>query len=223
VLAEFSQTKWMDCDPGRPPDDAETLRGEIKTMIEKATLRRARADEIRAQSNGLATYWMRMLMLAPGSHPGTVGLVAAGIAVGHMVGMHWKWHYQRARPSQVYPGLIPMIAVPPHPAWPSGHGLQSYMVARCLIAGLPKPVGDALAKPIGALADRITDNRVIAGVHFPGDQVASARIAKGIMPLLEGCSRFKALVAMAQAEWKGVSAGGLPEVPFVKDAEKPAP
>jgi hypothetical protein len=77
-----------------------------------------------------------------------------------------------------------MITTPGHGAYPSGHGMQAFMLAR-LVDGLldlssPSSLTTATtstAAPSKALqlyrqAARIATNRVVAGVHFPVDGIA---------------------------------------------------
>src|SRR5207244_5283216 len=52
--------------------------------------------------------------------------------VGELVAMDSKLTYKRARPSQIAPGLMPPFGPPAHPAFPSGHATQSYLIAHCL-------------------------------------------------------------------------------------------
>ena len=51
-----------------------------------------------------------------------------------------------------------------------------------------------------ALADRIAQNREIAGVHFPSDSAAGKRLAEMILPLLKRCPTFMRSLAAAKAE-----------------------
>jgi len=51
---------------------------------------------------------------------------------------HAKKRFQRPRPHQLEPRLHPCIAVPGHPAYPSGHALQGYLVAARPLADLSR-------------------------------------------------------------------------------------
>ena len=57
--------------------------------------------------------------------------------------MSYKNMYQRPRPSQLWPELMPPIEVPGHASFPSAHATQAYTVARLLqtIAGPPTSIG----------------------------------------------------------------------------------
>ena len=79
-----------------------------------------------------------------------------------------------------------MIRTPAHGTYPSGHGCESRVMAEVLIAltapAIATDASTALAQQLRALAKRIGDNRIVAGVHFPTDQDAGdflgARIAR---------------------------------------------
>ena len=112
ILAEFAKTNWEEKKPA-PPDDSEgELQKEIRDLLAKFALRQARLPEIMAQSDGFDSYFLQTLGAGGAARPAVATLVASCILVGQMVGMHWKWQFQRARPAQVYPALTPMIPTP---------------------------------------------------------------------------------------------------------------
>jgi hypothetical protein len=76
-----------------------------------------------------------------------------------------------------------MIETPGHSSYPSGHAIESHCIAfvlACLAkyreeqVGAP-PAEDAI-KHLERLAARITINRTVAGVHFPVDNAAGAKL-----------------------------------------------
>ena len=106
------------------------------------------------------------------------------MAVGQMVGMYWKHHFQRARPVQLFPAVMPLILTPPHPSFPNNHSFQSHLIAYTVQAAFEEPVAGAMHAQLMALADRIGNNRVVAGVHFPTDTDAGKFLARAMFPLL---------------------------------------
>ena len=62
----------------------------------------------------------------------------------------------------------------------------------------------ALAAPLMALADRVGQNREIAGVHFPSDRHASERIAAALFPVLAAGREFRTVLAGAETELAGL-------------------
>jgi hypothetical protein len=114
-----------------------------------------------------------------------------------------KMRFNRARPHQLEPRLRPCLAVPGHPAYPSGHALQGYLVARVLSLIFPED-GEALAAA-GAL---IGHEREIAGLHYPSDARASRALGDAIFTRLETNEKFAAEVEGARAEWRPGSTRG---------------
>jgi len=111
---------------------------------------------------------------------------------------HAKKRFGRARPHQLEPRLRPCIAVPGHPAYPSGHALQGYLVARVLALIFPERRDELAAA--GALIGR---EREIAGLHYPSDSAASRALGDALFARLESNPRFVAEVDAARSEWLG--------------------
>jgi acid phosphatase (class A) len=197
ALAEFGRTDWrcINVDPPKPFDDDDMIE-ELEELIAFARDERAkRAQEILDQDPGPPAYFAHMLMLSASSHPNTLKLIDMADRVGLMVAMHFKGTFNRARPQQVFPALLPLINSPPHPSFPSGHSLESHMIALALGEVMPE------AKPsLIALADRIGKNREIAGVHWRSDTDAGRAIAEEAYLLLRQCSIFKTVLTWAKAE-----------------------
>lgn len=128
---------------------------------------------------------------------------------------HAKRRFQRARPHQLEPRLHPCIAVPGHPAYPSGHALQGYLVARVLSLIFPES-RDALTSA-GTL---IGHEREIAGLHYPGDARASRILGEALFARLETNETFLAEVDAARAEWRR---GGTSSTSAPATSSRPAP
>jgi hypothetical protein len=86
--------------------------------------------------------------------------------------MMYKYIYNRPRPSQVAPNIINrkngtllVSQTADTPSYPSGHAFQAYYLAKILSKKFPKKK-DELMK----LAKRISDARILAGLHFPSDR-----------------------------------------------------
>ncbi len=79
------------------------------------------------------------------------------------------------RPAEYDPTLQPIVLTPPYGAFPGGHAVEAVMVAR-LFAALGNQVMSVGLHPhndwleqFEALTIRITENRVVAGLHFAVD------------------------------------------------------
>jgi acid phosphatase (class A) len=202
VMAEFSVSEWKGVadTPFPPPNnDKPELEKEIKQLLYLAgTVRQRRMGEIIAQAADVRPYWNSLIGASLTGTPAACTLIEVGLAVGQMVAMHFKYKFNRQRPFQIYPALLPPISTPPHSSYPNGHALQSFLIAGCLADACPniKPVVDALAHRIGA-------NREVAGVHFGTDREVSRQIADRTMEALREGSLFKQLVATATRELSG--------------------
>ncbi|MBN8875473.1 MAG: hypothetical protein J0H67_21760 [Rhodospirillales bacterium] len=202
LLAEFAATPWQSKVSLPPPDTTpQMLQSEIDDLIVKQrTLRGERNSEILAQSQDLTQYWADLLMVTPAAKPATWELLSGAMAIGHMVGMVFKAKFNRARPVQLYPALMPSLLTPPHPSYPNNHALQSYLISECLILKL-----EAFAQPLRELADRVGVNREVAGFHFPSDRRASKKLVEQILPILKAGPYFKALLDRVGQEWEVVT------------------
>ena len=174
VAGEFaSQPDWRTAAaPGEPwaneePEykrDLEILLGYARS----ADTQTVPVDEIVAQSASFSEYFARLVACSPESRPNAYALILIGIQVGGLVAAHFKLRYMRPRPGQVMPELNPVIPTPRHPAYPSGHALQSFMIAKILSSVVP-----AMKPYLDTLACEIARNRERARVHYPSDSGAS--------------------------------------------------
>jgi hypothetical protein len=195
---------------------------ELKALVRLAEDERPDAlGEILAQSDGFSSYFMAALGVSPRTHPNTCLLLQIGSLIGCYGSMHFKNLYQRRRPSQLAPGLMPPIPVPGHPSYPSGHSTQAHLMALCVGQGLPAgPIRNKLGEVIDELADRIARNREIAGLHFQSDSKAGANLALSLFELLKSnalpvtvpqpippaipastARRFQSIIDDARTEW----------------------
>ncbi|MEP1354230.1 MAG: phosphatase PAP2 family protein [Tateyamaria sp.] len=167
---------------------------EITRLTELDFERRNREAEIYDQLDFFLDHFSNMLKITP-RHYNTHRLMAAADRVALTVAMHFKeeWHF--ARPNQVFPYLVPMIPVPMHSSWPSGHATEAYLVAEALGAAVA-----VLRAPALVLARRIAENREVAGVHYREDSDAGMLMAKHVITLLNGSDEFEELKEKAAEE-----------------------
>lgn len=107
-----------------------------------------------------------------------------------------KKRFNRARPHQLEPRLRPAIPVPAHPAYPSSHALQGYLVARTLSLLFPRNSEDLMTAGV-----QIGREREIAGLHYPSDSKASRALGEALFARLQQNERFLAEVEAAKEEW----------------------
>jgi membrane-associated phospholipid phosphatase len=132
-------------------------------------------------------------------------------AVTALITMHYKYRFNRPRPTQVVPGFMSPILHGGHASYPSGHSTQAHVFAALLTKVIPHCLdnptptgGSTIAQSLAVLAGRIARNREIAGLHYPSDTAAGVKLAGAIgSKILDGgyLPTFARLVADATAEW----------------------
>jgi hypothetical protein len=115
---------------------------------------------------------------------------------------HAKKRFNRARPHQLEPRLRPAIPGPGHPAYPSNHALQGYMVARTLSLLFPQQSQDLMTVGL-----QIGREREIAGLHYPSDSKASWALGEELFARLQENEGFLAEVEAAKKEWNSARDG----------------
>jgi hypothetical protein len=197
---------------GRKPADKMSkseLTLAMQQLIEAAPEREERFAEIidQADAEGAINYWLGMLMIDPARHPYTYLMVRVARRVGEMVVMCLKEKHKAPRPSQLCPMIVPMIDPPATPSFPAGHALQSFLISHCLFDALKnipqsaKPTGSSPGTGLFALAYRVADNRLIAGLHFQVDNDAGAAVAEKCLALLNNGTEYPKLATAVQGEF----------------------
>ena len=107
-----------------------------------------------------------------------------------------KKHFSRPRPNHIDETLETVIDNPKHPAYPSGHGSQTYIVALVLSEFDPEN-----AAKYKQFAVDVAHRREIAGVHYPSDSVAGRKMAVDVLERLRGVSIFEKKFQDAKASY----------------------
>jgi hypothetical protein len=95
--------------------------------------------------------------------------------------MQFKHHFRVPRPADRSPLIQPMIQTPNHGAYPAGHSCQGYILSRVLQALVGNVVlGAELPTELDRLADRVGENRVVAGMHYAADITAGAQLGRDL-------------------------------------------
>ena len=130
-------------------------------------------------------------------------IVATFTVLHFKYGVSGPGGYQpRPRPSHVCPALLPAVAIPGHPSYPSGHSTEAHLIALVINDMLTGSVQSAaMAIDAWALADRIARNREIAGLHYPSDSAAGVELAGKILPYMQQMPIYQATLPLAQGEW----------------------
>jgi hypothetical protein len=173
------------------PGNNIPVRDEIIYVLDQAPDRQDRFQEILSQHSGegAISYFLGMLMIDPSRMPAMNLLIRVARRIGEHIVMVLKGQFRCPRPSQLCAAVVPMIDPPATPAYPSGHSLQSQLIARAIagatganaIPGVPAIPGTNLSivprHLIFDLADRIGHNRIIAGLHYQNDHIAGVAVA----------------------------------------------
>jgi hypothetical protein len=165
--------------------DPERLGREVRGMLDLAPEREERFMEIIDQDDaeGALSYWAGMLQISAARHPATFLMLRVGRRVGEHVVMCLKGEFRSPRPSQLSPAIVPMIDPPVTPSFPAGHAVQAYLMSHLLADSfkripqqeLPENLDEA-SGPLFRLAHRVSENRIVAGVHFPTDIAAGKAV-----------------------------------------------
>jgi len=92
--------------------------------------------------------------------------------------LNLKKKYNRVRPYRLDTSITPSIKPPKHPSYPSGHSIQSFIIAYLLSEKYPEKK-DHFIKT----AYSIAKNREYAGVHYSSDTIYGIIIAKKLSEL----------------------------------------
>jgi acid phosphatase (class A) len=198
--------------------DPSKLESALADIVDAAGEREDRFAECFHQQDaeGCISYWIGMLGIDPASKPNTYQLIRVARKIGEMVVMCLKAHFDIPRPSQICPAIVPMFDPPRTASYPAGHSLQSYLISYLLIRVMPgipqsspSPAPDSWDDPnrkhegLFALARRVADNRVIAGVHYDIDSKAGFLVARAMDQWFEKVltepTKFPELKALLEA------------------------
>lgn len=181
---------------GTPAQDMTEgqLNEEVVKILNLALERENRFVEVIDQDDGdgAINYWLGLLSIDPGRHPATNLMVRVGRRVGEYVVMCLKDRFGSPRPSQLCPAIAPMIDAPATPSFPAGHAVQAYLISYLLAGSLPALPQHDLSDPknpkgpLFDLAARVSQNRIVAGIHYPTDIAAGKAVALKCYELLQG-------------------------------------
>lgn len=199
VLADYAATDWRERIKLNPPpaNDSDQTRREIEELIQLAnTERPGAADEIAEQDTGFPQYFLHLLMMSSQSHPATYLVIKIAARVAEISMVHFKAKYNRCRPSQLYPALLPEVNIATHPAYPSGHSMMAHMFAHCASEVLPH-----MRPALMELAAQIGRNREVAGLHYSSDTNAGELVAQQAAEILQQLDSYQDAIKAAKAEW----------------------
>jgi len=109
-----------------------------------------------------------------------------------------KDHFARPRPYLAHPEEIKPLVTPDKGfSYPSGHSMRAWLMALVLSELAP-----ASAEPLKRFALLAAHCRVVGGMHYPSDTVASRVLAQALFEFLQKDSSFVAdLERLRESEW----------------------
>ena len=187
--------------PASPKNTSKTTKKDLDTMHGYQDARtEINVEEIK-QENSIynAFFGDKTLgeLVDESNRPLTFELMKMVIELESPQIMKQKKLYNRVRPSYLDPTLKPVIDIPDHPAYPSGHSTQAHL--RALVLSELDPKNRARYEQA---AKRIARNREIAGLHYPSDSKAGAILAKQLFKKLMSTPDFSKRLEAAKAEWQ---------------------
>jgi hypothetical protein len=208
LLTEFarawSPTQAMDAALGGILANALTNANQDNekwNLISLIEFRDGVMNEVVSQMTSFDAYFQGALAYTKGTHPCTNFLFQGAMRAAEFAAMHYKNLYQRPRPSQLWPELMPPVQVPGHASFPSAHSTQAHTVAKVLrnvANGVVLSVDDVTTR----LAQRIACGREVLGLHFPSDTVSGEHLSEEVAATYMTCPTVARLIIAARREWQ---------------------
>jgi acid phosphatase (class A) len=184
--------------PDPPANDAVVTRSDIERML---VLQAGRTPEDVKHLNEEGVFSSALLTSVMGisiqsnSLPATDALLRnVGIDAKAVIS-EAKGRWKRSRPWVVDGRIQPCIEKPTTFSYPSDRAAQCYVWAVVLSELFPEHKEALMAK-----AERISQDRVLSGVHFPCDIDAGKKLGRVIVEKIKRSPLFKADFAAAQSE-----------------------
>ena len=170
---------------------AAFFQAQLGGVLNMAALRADRAPEILSQIDGQWAYWGNLLPFRLGQAPTVIEWLDLTIQLCVAVEMRFKHAMACPRPHQYSVAVRPMITTPGHGTFPMGHATQVEAVRMVLLAllgaaGVKGAWLTELHTESQRLCHRISENRVVAGVHFEVDEVAGIYLGRMLGGWLSG-------------------------------------
>jgi hypothetical protein len=184
-----------------PANDSEQTKAELDTLRADIALRDAETlARITAENDAenVTDIFLSEGLINPAQTPSVLEFLNYTQHDVLAIILKEKMRYQRARPSQLADDLHPVIDVPKHASYPSGHATQGHFAALVLAAADPDN-----AEKYMQFGHDIGYRREVAGVHYPSDSKAGRELAQKLFDAVLQDDKAKALLEQAKEEFKG--------------------
>ena len=186
--------------PPPPANDSKETRAELDQML-KIQKKRTDVQVSRAQAD--ADIDVNRFKDALGAPPGfdvknlpATTLLFRKITTDEFVVVGTsKDRFARPRPFVLEPRLRPVVEKPPNGAYPSGHTVWAHTVGLVLSEIVPERRAQLMTR-----AEEFSNNRVIAGVHYPSDIESGRMAATAFAAALFASPAFQSDLAAAKVE-----------------------
>ena len=163
---------------------------QLAMVLERLPERADRTPEILTQVVPQYAYWSAIANLHPARTPWTIELTQVALHFSMLVCQRLKHILACPRPVEYSPLVQPIVLTPTYAALPSGHATEAYMFAKMMEAILSpfakvSPVAEVIVKQLSLIAMRISDNRIVAGLHFPVDGSSGYVLADALAAYVE--------------------------------------
>ena len=196
-------------------DTRDTYRIAIKNEIQALKDRQqdhgreAKLDNIIGEATSFGYRFEEFCGFDAHTHPTTYRVLQTMILIGWHVAIHFKCQFNRTRPSFLCPDIVPLIEVPTHPSYPSGHATQAYLAALALREVFDYRIRalewDEFHLGLLNLAMEIGENREWAGVHYASDTAAGQTLARDLWQYVRNnrgvFPQIDHLIQTARREW----------------------
>ncbi len=197
--------KQVDRAPGTNPTSKVVLKytpaqwtGQLEALRVLRYSRSKRLAEIYLQQTDLISFLAQPIGISSETHPRLIQLLEAAWTVAFRISVQLKLKFSTPRPIQLAPDMAPVIQTPAHSSFPAGHAIEAQVLAMIMSHFFP----DAKAM-LDRAADRVGQNRLYAGVHFPVDvswgKACGAYLGEKLISRINQGSAYPALHVISAA------------------------
>ncbi|MEM8626186.1 MAG: hypothetical protein AAGG47_22085 [Pseudomonadota bacterium] len=157
------------------------FRQQLDLVRAHTDLRADRQAEIISQLGFPTPYFGSIVSLHPSRDARVLELIAVVQGLGATISMRTKHALACRRPDELSDQIMPMIPTPGHGSFPAAHAVEAFAVGELLKMLFFPGSNDADERGRKALdrqAARVSQNRVIAGVHYPVDSYLGAVLGR---------------------------------------------
>lgn len=152
----------------------EKFEAALPRVRSWVALRDERLPEILTQVAPQWGFWASVVNLHPERNRWTIELLQCALQFSMLITQRMKHALACPRPIEYDATLQPIVMTPPYGAFPGGHAVEAWMFARVFakLSGQTRGKGNEMLDALERLSLRITENRVVAGLHFAVDGAA---------------------------------------------------